>query len=229
MSRRTKEETKSRVLQSAAKLFLNNGYSKTKIADISEDSKIPYTEIFRVCIDKETILKELVELVIKCQFEYTNKILSNITSDKMFIYAFQAVLQLNIAESSEHLREMYVTSYSLHDSSEVIYKTITRKLEDVFKEHLPHYQTKDFFELEIATAGIMRGYLTVPCNMYFTMDRKISRFIETTFKLYDVDSNKIREITEFILKYDFKMMTNEIVNLMYNYFEQNISNTIKIS
>ena len=36
MSRRTKEETKSRVLHSAAKLFLTNGYSKTKIQDISK-------------------------------------------------------------------------------------------------------------------------------------------------------------------------------------------------
>lgn len=222
MSRRTKEETKSRVLHSAAKLFLTNGYSKTKIQDISNDSKIPYTEIFRVCIDKESILRDLVGLVIRCQFEYTDKVLSGITDDKMFIYAFQAVLQLSIAESSEHLREMYVTSYSLHDSSKVIYETITSKLEDVFKEHLPHYQTKDFFELEIATAGIMRGYLTVPCNMYFTMKNKIMRYIETTFKLYDVDKSKIDKIIEFILKFDFKMMTDEIVKTMYNYFEQNI-------
>lgn len=222
MSRRTKEETKSRILHSAAKLFLTNGYSKTKIQDIASDSKIPYTEIFRVCIDKETILKDLVGLVIRCQFEYTDKVLSGITDDKMFIYAFQAVLQLSIAESSEHLREMYVTSYSLHDSSKVIYETITNKLEDVFKKHLPHYQTKDFFELEIATAGIMRGYLTVPCNMYFTMKNKIMRYIETTFKLYDVDKEKIDKIIEFILKFDFKMMTDEIVKTMYNYFEQNI-------
>lgn len=222
MSRRTKEETKSRVLHSAAKLFLTNGYSKTKIQDIANDSKIPYTEIFRVCIDKETILKDLVGLVIRCQFEYTDKVLSRITDDKMFIYAFQAVLQLSIAESSEHLREMYVTSYSLQDSSSVIYETITSKLEEVFKEHLPHYQTKDFFELEIATAGIMRGYLTVPCNMYFTMKSKISRFIETTFKLYDVDKYKIDKIIEFILKFDFKMMTDDIVKTMYNYFDQNI-------
>ena len=160
--------------------------------------------------------------MIRCQFEYTDKVLSGITDDKMFIYAFQAVLQLSIAESSEHLREMYVTSYSLHDSSKVTYETITSKLEDVFKEHLPHYQTKDFFELEIATAGIMRGYLTVPCNMYFTMKNKIMRYIETTFKLYDVDKSKIDKIIEFILKFDFKMMTDEIVKTMYNYFEQNI-------
>ena len=35
---------------------------------------------------------------------------------------------------------------------------IERYPENVFKEYLPEYETKDFYELEIATAGIMRGF-----------------------------------------------------------------------
>lgn len=58
--------------------------------------------------------------------------------------------------------------------------------------------------------------------MYFTMKSKILSYIEITFKLYDVDKDKIDKIIEFILKFDFKMMTDEIVKTMYNYFEQNI-------
>ena len=68
MARRTKEETKAQILLAAAKLFLKNGYSKTKISDIASESNIPYTEIFRRCTDKESILKDLVGLVIRCQF-----------------------------------------------------------------------------------------------------------------------------------------------------------------
>ena len=45
MARRTKEETKAQILLAAAKLFLKNGYSKTKISDIASESNIPYTEI----------------------------------------------------------------------------------------------------------------------------------------------------------------------------------------
>ena len=108
-------------------------------------------------------------------------------------YAFETTLQLYLAESSEYMREMYNVSYSLFNSSQKVYNTITNKLEYIFKEHLPHLETKDFYELEIASAGIMRGYLTVPCDMYFTMDRKIRKFLETTFKIYDVPKEKIEE------------------------------------
>jgi len=222
MARRTKEETKSRILHSAANLFMKNGYSKTKISDIAEDSKIPYTEIFRRCKDKEAILSDLVGIVIQCQFECSRDILKDITNDKMFIYAFEGVLQLSIAESTEHLREMYMVSYSLLNSSQTIYKTVTDKLEDTFKNHLPHFEKKDFYELEIATAGIMRGYLTVPCDMYFTMDRKINRYIESTFKLYDVGIDKINEIIDFLKQFDFKDISNKVINLILKYLNDNI-------
>ena len=77
-------------------------------------------------------------------------------TDKVLAYIFESVLQLYIAESKEHIREMYSVSYSLMNSSKVIYKTITSKLMEVFKEHLPHLEEKDFYELEIASAGIMK-------------------------------------------------------------------------
>ena len=223
MARRTKEETKAQILLAAAKLFLKNGYSKTKISDIASESNIPYTEIFRRCTDKESILKDLVGLVIRCQFEFSRDTLFDITNDKMFIYAFEAVLQLYIAESTEHLREMYTVSYSLQNSSKEIYKTVSSKLEDVFKEHLPHFQTKDFYELEIATAGIMRGYLSIPCDMYFTIDRKVTRFIESAFKIYDVSNEKINEILNFINKFDFNLFSSKVNTLMLEYLQKNIS------
>lgn len=222
MARPLKREltiTKSKILHSAAKLFIENGYSNTRIKDIAQDAGISYNEVFRVCLDKDTLLSELVGLVLECQFEMTETILKDKTNDKVFKYAFETVLQLYIAESIEHIREMYVVSYSLPHSSKVVYSTITLKLEEVFKDKLPHLQRKDFYELEIASAGIMRGYLTVPCDMYFTMDRKIRRFIETTFKIYDVDNKKIEESLEFISQFDFNKIAKDVIDSLFEYIE----------
>ena len=99
-------------------------------------------------------------------------------------------------------------------TTDIIQQTITGKLENIFKEHLPHFETKDFYELEIASGGIMRGFMTVPCDMYFTMDRKITRFLETTFKLYDVPEEKIKEAIEFVSQFDFKAIAKETVEKM---------------
>ncbi len=95
-----------------------------------------------------------------------------------------------------------------------IQQTITGKIENIFKEHLPNLETKDFYELEIASGGIMRGFMTIPCDMYFTMDRKIKRFLETTFKLYDVPEKKIQETIEFVSQFDFKQISEKLINEM---------------
>ena len=59
------------------------------------------------------------------QFERTERLLADKTKDGLLIYASEITLQLYMAESSEHIRELYTLSYSQHSSSEVIYKKIT--------------------------------------------------------------------------------------------------------
>ena len=219
---RKKEETRSLILHSAAKLFIEQGYSNTRIKDIANDANVSYNDVFRLFEEKDNILSELVGLVLEFQFEKSVEITKKYTHDKLYIYAFETVLQLYVAESLEHIREMYLASYSLPNASKVVYKTITNKLEDIFIDRLPNLETKDFYELEIAVAGIMRGYISVPCDMYFTMDRKVKIFLETVFKIYDVSKDEIKEILKFIEQFDFKKYANEILNSLFNYLESKI-------
>lgn len=219
---RKKEETKSKILHTAAKMFLEKGYNYTTMNELAKNAGITYGELFRVGIDKENILCELVAYVLEGQFESTKKLLDGITDDKILFYAAETTLQLYMAESSEHMREMYNVSYSLPHSAQIIFKTITGKLEEIFKDYLPELETKDFYELEIASAGIMRNFMSVPCNMYFTMDRKVRRFLETTFLVYRVSDEKINEAIEFVSKFDFKEIASQVIDQMLSYLESKV-------
>lgn len=217
---RKKEITKSLVLHSASKLFIERGYSNTRIRDIAEEANVSYNDVFRQFGDKDTILSELIGLVLECQFETSENILKDKTTNKLHLYAFETVLQLYIAETLEHIREMYVVSYSLPHSTQIVHKTLTKKLEEVFKEMLPHLETKDFYELEIASASIMRGYISVPCDMYFTMERKVRRFLEANLKIYDIKEELIAETLEFLKQFDFKETANQVLNTLFIYLEK---------
>lgn len=219
---RKKEETKSKILHTAAKMFLEKGYHFTTMNELAKNAGVTYGELFRVGIDKENILCELVAYVLEGQFESTKKLLDGITDDKILFYAAETTLQLYMAESSEHMREMYNVSYSLPHSAQIIFKTITGKLEEIFKDYLPELETKDFYELEIASAGIMRNFMSVPCNMYFTMDRKVRRFLETTFLVYRVSDEKINEAIEFVSKFDFKEIASQVIDQMLSYLESKV-------
>ena len=217
--KRKREITKSLVLPAASKLFIEKGYANTRIKDIAEEANVSYNDVFRQFIDKDTIVSELIGLVLECQFETSEKLLKDKTDNKLYLYAFETVLQLYIAESMEHIREMYIVSYSMPHSLQQVHKTLTKKIEEVFKEMLPNLETKDFYELEIASAGIMRGYISVPCDMYFTIDRKIKRFIESNFKIYDVSNETIEKVLNFLKQFDFKEVANEVLKTLFIYLE----------
>ena len=61
--------------------------------------------------------------------------------------------------------------------------------------------------------------MSVPCNMYFTMERKIKRFIETTFLIYRVSDEKINEAIDFVSQFDFKRISQGVLERMLKYLE----------
>ncbi len=213
------EKIKSKILHAAARLFLAKGYAESTVKEIAREAGVNLGSLTFVFKNKENILCELVGNVLEWQFEAAKKALKGITDDKVLFYAVETVMQLHMAESSEHMREMYSVSYSLPHSSQIIYRTITGKLEYIFKEYLPHLEAKDFYEREIASGGIMRGFMTVPCDMYFTMERKIKSFLETTFLVYEVPKEKIAEAIAFVGRFDFEKLAQSTIDNMLKYLE----------
>lgn len=206
------DEVKKRILSSAAKLFLQKGYSATSLKEIAANANTNTGVLMRVFGSKENILALLVRYVLSEQFSYAAEMVKGKTENKMLFYAAETSLQLYIVESNENLRNIYGTAYSLPVTTQIIQQTITHKIEDIFKEHLPHFETKDFYELEIASGGIMRGFMTIPCDMYFTMERKIKRFLETTFLVYRISDEEINRAIEFVSQFDFKTAAGQVVN-----------------
>jgi len=212
-------EIKKKILFSAAILFIEKGITATTFNEIAKKSGFSRSKVLYEFKSKEEIIADLVRYVLDGQFAATAKFLEGKTDDKILFYAAETTLQLYMAESSEKVREVYTTAYSLPASSDIIQKTITGKLEEIFKEHLPHLETKDFYKLEIASGGIMRGFMTIPCDMWFTMDQKVESFLETTFKLYDVPEEKIKEAIDFVNSFDYPAMAKYVIDTMLTYLE----------
>ncbi len=208
------QAVRSKLLHIAAKMFLTEGYDKTTILKLAAAANMSSGTVTYVYRTKESVVCELVKYVLEGQFSFTEKLLKDKTEDKILFYAAETTLQLYMAESNENVRKLYNVAYSLPNSSEIIYHMITEKLENIFKDTLPNWQTKDFYEREIASAGVMRNYMSVPCDMYFTMDRKVRGFIESTLLLYRVPDEKIKEAIEFVLQFDFEALAKQIIDGM---------------
>ncbi len=218
--RKQKKQSKRQVLIAAAKNFLKYGFTNTTVKQISAEAGINSSSFNNYYKTKEDVLYDLVGLVLNSQFSATQKLIGGKTEDKILFYAVETSLQLHIVEMSEALRDVYSAAYSLPKTSDLIQQTITSKWEYIFKEHLPNLETKDFYKLEIATGGIMRGFMTVPCNMWFGIDQKIESFLECSLRMYLVSPDKTREAIEFVKQFDFKAIAKQTVDEIFQYLDR---------
>ena len=78
-------------------------------------------------------------------------------------------------------------------------------------------------ELEIGSAGIMRGYMSRGCDMYFTLERKLERFLSMSLGVYNVPEDERRRIIDRILELDMRAIAtsvlHELVQMLADHFD----------
>ena len=206
----TKEIYKN-VLTAATALFMEKGFERTTIADIAKISGVPKSKILYEMKSKEDILGMLVTEFLDGVTEVSDSASKKLTDDKLLIFMANEVLQIYMAEMSEDMRNLYLAGYSMPKTSENVLRRRTDMLYEKFSDMFPQLALKDFYELEIATMGIMRGYMTVPCDMYFTLEAKTNRLISTMMRIYLVDEETIVKTQEFMKQIDFVSLAKKAV------------------
>lgn len=201
-----------RILQTAANLFLSQGYTATTLRELAKESGVNIGSLMHLFENKENILCALVSVVLDGQFSAVQELLGNMTDDKILFWAAETTLQLHMAESSEQIRDLYITAYSLPKTSDIIRHSIAERMSEYFLPYNPGYQEKDFYEMEIASGGVIRGFMSVPCDMYFTMDAKVARYLETSFRIYRVPPEKTQEAIQFVSQFDFAQIAQNVVH-----------------
>lgn len=200
---------RNKMLKAATFLFLEQGYEKTTTMQIATAAGMSQASFFAAFESKEAILLELTKIMFSSQFLAAAAMMP--TDNPLLLYALETCLQLHITELSEPLRELYVTTYSLSSTSEFVYQNTTKKLMAIFGPYLPDAKENDFYELEIASAGITRGFMARHCDMYFTMERKMRRYLACCFRIYQVPEEVYAPVIEAALSRDLKSDAEKII------------------
>lgn len=201
--------TQQKMLRAAVMLFLQKGYEGATTAEIARSAGMTPSSFFRAYPSKEALLLELVKWIFVGQYDLAQQISGS--EDPMLVCAVEGALELYTAEMSEQLRELYVTAYSLPTTSLYIYRVMSERLYQVFHQLQPTAKAKDFYEMEIASASMIRGYMAVPCDMYFTIEDKITRFLDCALKLYSMGEEDRRQIIATTLSMDIQKTAEEIL------------------
>lgn len=202
--------TRRKILSASVKVFLEKGYERATAKEIAELAGVATGAPFLLFGNKEGVLLELVKQMFAGQFDTAEK-LAGPGADPLLLYAVETGLQLHITELSEPLRELYVTAYTLPTTSDYIYEQMVPRLERIFAPFLPQLEHKDFYELEVASAGVTRSFMSKPCDLYFTMERKLRRYLSCCYKLYEVPVDRYLPVIGQVQEMDLRTVAGLII------------------
>ena len=211
-------ETKRKILAVCVRLFLEQGYKETSITQITENAGVTRGSFQNLFRTKDAVLLELVETMFSGQFSAAKSITGQ-QLPPVYAYAVETAIQLTLTELNERLREIYLEAYSLPDTAEYIHLHTTAELKQIFSESFPGYSDSDFYEMEIGTAGLMRGYMARKCDIHFPLDRKLSRFLTAAMRVYRVPEEEQRQVLAFIRPLDIRAIAAEVMEKLFAMLE----------
>ena len=159
---------KRRILAVCVKLFLEQGYKRTTVAEIVRKAGVSNSSFQNIFRAKDGVLSELVAFMFSGQFGAARSVAGG-TLPPVFVYAAETAIQLTLTELNENLREIYIEAYTQKEASEYIFRETARELYDIFGPYQPQLTAEDFYMLELGSAGLMRGYMAQPCGGALTL------------------------------------------------------------
>ena len=208
------EDAKRRILSSCVRLFLLKGYRETTLADVMAEADVSSSSFRNIFGTKDGILSELVDVMFENQFEMAGAALENPASPAM-LYAVETAIQMAITERNENLREIYLEAYANPDIAEQIHRKTATAIAKIFRPYLPECTESDFYEMEIGTAGIMNGYMARRCDIYFTLERKLERFLHMALGAYQVPKPEQDAIVSQICKLDICRIADNVMQKLF--------------
>ncbi|MGN0584648.1 MAG: TetR/AcrR family transcriptional regulator [Ruminococcus sp.] len=209
-----KEESKRRILSVCVHLFIEKGFTNTTNAEILKLAEVSNGTFYNIFKSKDGVLMELTEFMFSNQFSIAERFTGG-NPDPILLYAVETSIQMTITELNENLREIYVEAYTNPRISDCIYHKTAAELHKIFGEYLPEYTEADFFELGIGSAGIMRSYMARKCDCYFTLNKKLQRFLSMSLSAYNVPKDKQQAVISKVLQMDIMSVSNLVIQNLF--------------
>lgn len=205
---------KRRILTTCVKLFLEQGYKKTTVAEIISGADVSCSSFQNIFHAKDGVLLELVEFMFENQFSMARST-TGAELPPVYVYAAETAIQMTLTELNENLREIYLEAYTHPVALGYIQKTTAKELYRIFSPYQPQLVEQDFYHLEFGSAGLMRGYMANRCTEDFPLEEKLRCFLTAALRVYHVPEEELQGAVAFVLGLDIRGISQKVMETLF--------------
>ena len=212
--RRNSSETKRKILTVCVRLFLEQGYKNTSVGQIVDEAGVARGSYLNLFPTKDRILLELTETMFGGQFGVARSIADS-KLPPVYAYAVETAIQMTLTELNENLREIYIEAYTQKEASEFIFQETAKELYQIFGPYQPELTARDFYDMEIGSASIMRGYMAHPCDEELTLEKKLRLFLTMSLRAYNVPKEETEQAIRFVEGLDIRTISEQVMQALF--------------
>ena len=212
--RRDSSETKRKILTVCVRLFLEQGYKNTTVSQIVDEAGVARGSYLNLFPTKDRILLELTETMFGGQFGVARGIADS-KLPPVYAYAVETAIQMTLTELNENLREIYIEAYTQKEASEFIFRETAKELYQIFGPYQPELTARDFYDMEIGSASIMRGYMAHPCDEELTLEKKLRLFLTMSLRAYNVPKEETEQAIRFVEGLDIRTISEQVMQALF--------------
>lgn len=205
---------KKRILTVCVRLFLEKGYKRSTLAEIIKKADVSYSTFQNIFRAKDGVLTELVEFMFSNQFAMARDE-AGAKLPPVYVYAVETAIQMTLTELNKNLREIYIEAYTEKEASEYILRETAKELHGIFGSYLPDATERDFYNMEIGSASIMRGYMAHPCDEELTLEKKLRLFLTMSLRAYNVPKEEVEQVIRFVEGLDIRAIAEQVMQKLF--------------
>ena len=207
-------QTEKRILQACVRLFLENGYHQTTMVQILKEAQVSSSSFQNLFRSKDGVLLELVDFMFENQFGMARNV-AGAELPPVYVYAAETALQITLTELNDNLRQIYLEAYTQQRLLDCIQRATAKELHRIFGPYQPELTERDFYELELGTAGLMRGYMAHACTADFPLERKLEKFLTLALRGYKVPEEEVQQVLAFLGGLDIRGIAQKVMEELF--------------
>ncbi|MBR2930586.1 MAG: helix-turn-helix transcriptional regulator [Clostridia bacterium] len=219
--------TRSEIIKLGARLFIEEGYSKTSFSRIAKELGISLGNITFYFPTKEHLLAVLCNELCAFQRELMEREVGEGYSS-LLSYCLELTSMTAICEEDEVSRDFFHAIYTSPLSLDIIRDNDTDKTHDVFLEFRPEWTDSKWIEAENLVSGIEYG--TIMTREERTpLSLQIEGGLDTILTIYGVPEELRRQKIEKVLAMDYRALGRRILGEFKEYIERTNEEALKMA
>lgn len=203
------ELTRNEIIRIAANRFLNDGYAKTTVSSMAKTLNMSTGNMTFHFPTKEHMLAELVDMLVKYQWERMEEEARDGHSSIMAI-CLELLTIASACEQDKIAKEFFLSTYRSEMCMEQIRKNDKERAKEVFKAYCSDWTEEQFEEAETLVSGIEYATLMTTSNSA-SLELRIGGALNTILGIYNVPEDIRTQKIAKVLSMDYKTLGLEVL------------------